>query len=66
MGKLLFFEEGMDVDEEFSHGADDGAFVVGPEKPLCRKGSLENALFLHPLLDCKEHKMNLPHPKPQV
>ena len=26
-GKLLFFEEGMDVNEEFSHGGDDGAFV---------------------------------------
>jgi hypothetical protein len=28
-GKLrfLFFEECMDVDEEFSHGGDDGAFV---------------------------------------
>ena len=26
-GKLMFFEEGMDVNEEFSHGCDDGAFV---------------------------------------
>jgi hypothetical protein len=44
---LLFFEEGMDVDEEFSHGGDDGAFVVGPEKPLCRTRLRNHALAFH-------------------
>src|ERR1700761_7032495 len=26
-GKLSFFHKGLDVDEEFSHGGDDGGFV---------------------------------------